>query len=75
MLKTIFEIKTPTQTINIPADDGKGAAIQSCTLTECVNSGEDLTLGSTCANSLEATLMLLDGDLKIQAGDTVRLQI
>lgn len=71
MLKTIFEIKTPTQTINIPADDGKGAAIQSCTLTECVNRGEDLTLGSTCANSLEATLMLVDGDLAIQAGDIV----
>ena len=74
MLKTIFEIKTPTQTITIPSDDGKGAAIQSCTLTECVNSGEDLTLGSTCANSLEATLMLLDGDLNIQAGDTVTVR-
>jgi len=71
MLKTIFEIQTSTHTIKIPADDGKGAAIQSCTLTECVNSGEDLTLGSTCANSLEATLMLVDGDLNIQAGDTV----
>ncbi len=71
MLKTIFEITTPTQKIKIPADDGKGAAIQSCTLTECVNGGEELTIGSTCACSLEATLMLMDGDLGIQAGNTV----
>lgn len=71
MLKTIFEITTPTKKIKIPADDGRGAAIQSCTLTECVNSGEELTIGSTCACSLEATLMLVDGDLGIQAGDTV----
>ena len=73
MLKTIFEITTPTQTIKIPADDGKGAAIQSCTLTECVNSGEELTIGSTFACSLEATLMLVDGNLNIQAGDIVKV--
>ena len=73
MLKTIFEIETLNQKIKIPADDGKGAAIQSCTLTECVNSGEELTIGSTCACSLEATLMLVDGNLNIQAGDIVKV--
>ncbi len=71
MLKTIFEFKKGTRTIRVPAEDGRGAAIQSCTLTECVNSGEELTIGSTCACSLEATLMLVDGDLDIQAGDIV----
>ena len=71
MLKTIFKFNTPDGTITVPADDGKGAAIQSCTLTECVNSGEELTIGSACACSLEATLMLVDGDLSITAGNTV----
>ena len=32
-------------------------AIQSVTLTQCVNSDEDLTLGSVCANMMEATIL------------------
>lgn len=71
MLKTYLEFTKDGRTICVPSQDGKGAAIQNCTLTECVNSGEELTIGSVCACSLEATLMLLDGDLHIAAGDTV----
>ena len=71
MLKTYLEFTKDGRTICVPSRDGKGAAIQSCTLTECVNSGEELTIGSVCSCSLEATLMLLDGDLNIAAGDTV----
>ncbi len=71
MLKTYLEFTKDGRTICVPSWDGKGAAIQSCTLTECVNSGEELTIGSVCSCSLEATLMLLDGELNIAAGDTV----
>lgn len=71
MLKTIFKFHNGNKEVWVPANDGKGAAIQSCTLTECVNSGEELTIGSACACALEATLMLVDGDVSITAGDTV----
>ena len=68
MLKTI--IKLPDG-IEISSGKIMGVAIQSCTITECVNSGEELTLGSTCAASLEATLLIDGGDLNIVAGDEV----
>lgn len=67
MLKTIIklpdgEISSGSNTVN---------AIQSCTITECVNSGEDLTIGSTCASALEATLITPAGGLDIKAGTRV----
>lgn len=48
-------------------------AIQSVTLTQCVNSEVELTIGSTCANMLEATLITPNGGLSLTAGDEVTL--
>lgn len=48
-------------------------AIQSCTVTECVNSGEELTLGSTCCACLEVKIIAPNGELNIPTGKEVRL--
>lgn len=48
-------------------------AIQSVTLTQCVNSGEELTIGSACAAMLEATVLTPGGGLNLSAGDEVVL--
>ena len=49
------------------------AAIQSVTLTRCVNAGQELTIGSACASMLEVTLIDPAGDLSIQPGQEVVL--
>lgn len=43
-------------------------ALQSVTLTQQVNAGAELTLGSACANMLEATLLTAEGGLNIAPG-------
>ncbi|MBR2048274.1 MAG: hypothetical protein IJ960_06715 [Oscillospiraceae bacterium] len=48
-------------------------AIQSTTLTEIVNSGPELTLGSVCASMLEMKLITPDGGLRLSAGDELTL--
>lgn len=48
-------------------------AVQSVTLTTCVNSGEELTLGSACAAMMEATLITPGGGLTLTAGEEVTL--
>lgn len=48
-------------------------AIGSVTLTQCVNSGDDLTPGSVCAAMLEVTAITPRGGLKLTAGDEVTL--
>ena len=48
-------------------------AIQSVNLTECVNSTQELTLGSTCACMLEAKLITPGGGIALSAGDEVTL--
>ena len=68
MLKTIITLPDGTE-----ISSGKVSAnvIQSVTLTHCVNNGEELTLGSACANALEATLFTPKGGLTIEAGTEV----
>ncbi len=68
MLKTIIRLPDG---IEISSGSNAINAIQNVTLTECVNSGEDLTIGSTCANALEATLITPEGALSIPAGTRV----
>lgn len=53
--------------------DATENAIKSITLTQCVNSEAELTLGSTCANMVEATLITPNGGLTLTAGDEVVL--
>ena len=46
-------------------------ALQSVTMTEAVNSGEELNLGSVCACELRADLITPFGGLTLTAGDRV----
>lgn len=48
-------------------------AIQSATITQCVNGAQELTLGSACANMLEAKLITPNGGLTVGAGDELRV--
>lgn len=48
-------------------------ALQSVTLTQCVNNGTELTLGSACANMLEATLITPEGGFSIATGTEITL--
>lgn len=50
-----------------------GNAILSVSLTQCVNEGQELTLGSTCAGCLEVSLFMPNGDLSITAGQELTL--
>lgn len=66
MLKTIIVLPDGTELSSGP---GTVNAIRSVTITECVNDSQELTLGSTCANMLEAKLIAPEGGLSICAGD------
>ena len=70
MLKNIIELPDGTRI-------GSGAAvpyaIQSCTITECVNSGEELTIGSTCCACLEVQIIAKDQKLGLTAGRLIKL--
>lgn len=46
-------------------------ALQAVKMTQAVNSGEELTLGSVCASMLEAELITPDGGITLTAGDAV----
>ncbi len=48
-------------------------ALQSVTLTQCVNAGQELTLGSVCANMLEATFFAPEGGFSVSAGTELTL--
>ena len=48
-------------------------AIQDVTFTDCVNSGTELTIGSACANMLEASIITPNGELSISAGAEIAL--
>lgn len=65
MLKTIIVLPDGSE---ISSGINTGNAIQSCTYTECVNSGTELTLGSVCAAMVEIKLITPEGGLQIAAG-------
>lgn len=48
-------------------------AIRSVKLTEMVNSGKELTIGSCCSDMLEASIFAPGGALEITAGDEIEL--
>lgn len=70
MLKNLLILPEGTKLFSGSATEN---AIQSVTLTQCVNSEVELTIGSTCANMLEATLITPNGGLSLTAGDEVTL--
>lgn len=57
----------------ISSGPGTLNAIKSITLTDCVNDGDELSIGSCCANALEMTLFTPSGNLALTAGDEVTL--
>lgn len=70
MLKNLLVLPDGTE---ISSGVGTINAIQSTKLTQSVNAGEELTLGSTCAAILEMTLFTPGGNLQLTAGDQVTL--
>lgn len=48
-------------------------SIKSCTLTECVNSGTELTLGSACCFCLEAQILTKGVKPGLNTGDLIKL--
>lgn len=70
MLKNILILPDGTE---LSSGAGDVNAIKSVALTECVNSGTELTIGSVCANMLEVSVITPNGDLSLTAGDKVTL--
>jgi len=70
MEKTIIVLPDGTQITSGTQDQ---PAIRSLTLTQSVNAGEELTLGSACANLLELKLFTPGGQLPLQAGDEIHV--
>ena len=68
MLKTILVLPDETQ---ISSGIGTNQAVQSITVTQCVNEATELTAGSVCAAMIEARLLTPGGGLSIRAGDEV----
>lgn len=68
MLKTIIVLPDGAE---LSSGNGNTNAIKSVKLTQSVNKGQELTLGSTCSNSLEATLFAPGGKLSLVAGSEV----
>ena len=66
MLQTIVVLPDGTE---VSSGVNTGNAVQSCTYTECVNSGTELTLGSVCSAMVEIKFITPGGDLHITAGD------
>ena len=70
MLKNLMVLPDGTELFS---GAGTVNAIQSVSLTQRVNSGTELTLGSTCTAMLEATLFTPDGGLELARGAEVML--
>lgn len=70
MLKNLIVLPDGTE---IFSGVSSGNAIQSATITECVNSGTELTLGSVCASMLEMKFITPGGSLTIAAGEELTL--
>lgn len=66
MLKTILVLSDGTE---LSSGVGTTNAIQSTTITECVNEGQELSPGSVCANMAEITVFTPGGGFSLAAGD------
>ena len=71
MLRTMIRLADGTELFSGPEQDN---VIRSVKLTECVNSGKELTLGSACANMVEADLQDLTAELAVGL-DILQIQI
>lgn len=66
MLKTIIVLPDGTE---LSSGIGTKNAIKSVTVTECVNDGQELMLGSACANMIELTAITPNGGFSIAEGN------
>lgn len=67
-MKTLIRLPDGSEIFSGP---GEQNAIVSVKFTQSVNSAKELTLGTVCANMLEATLYTPGGDLQIAAGEEI----
>lgn len=70
MLRNLIKLPDGTELFSGP---GTINAVQAVTLTQQVNAGAELTLGSACANVLEATLITPEGGLTLAPGTELTL--
>lgn len=70
MLKNLLILPDGTELFS---GSGTVNAIKNVKLTQCVNSSEDLMIGSTCASMIEAELFTPGGNLSLKPGDEVAL--
>lgn len=68
MIKNILVLPNGTE-----ISYGAGNAIKASSSTRCVNDGDELSLGSVCANKIAFTLYDVGGALSVNAGDEVVL--
>ena len=66
MLRTIIQLPDGTELFS---GAGTHNAIQSITVTQLVNAGQELTLGSCCASMVEAKLLTPGGAFSVGTGD------
>lgn len=66
MLRTILVLPDGTE---LSSGNGTRNAIQNITITQCVNDGQELVLGSACASMIELTAMTPHGSFSIDQGD------
>lgn len=71
MLKTVIVLPDGTE---LSSGAGSVNAILSSEIIECVNSGEELTIGSTCCNSIEAKLFTPSGKFTIENGAEIKVE-
>lgn len=71
MLKTVITLPDGTE---LSSGTGSVNAIQSTSIIECVNSGEELTIGSTCCNSIEAKIFTPSGKFTIETGAEIKVE-
>ena len=69
-MKNIIELPDGTR---ISSGSDAQRSVKSCTITQCVNSGTELTLGSTCCTCLEAQIIVKGGKLGLAVGDLISL--
>lgn len=67
MVKSIIYLPDGTEI----SSDIPGHAIKSSSFVRCVNSGEELTIGSVCANKCEFVIFDVGATLNVNAGDEI----
>lgn len=68
MYRTLIQLADGTE---ISSGSGKNMNVRKCTLTQCCNSGEELTIGSVCSACSELTLQVPDNTIRCNEAFTL----